>query len=425
EPSPTDDAADAADFARFIAGQDPADAAAARWLVRQLAGLTPEETAERDAWLAADPAHARAWQALNDVWGRMDDLPPDGVNALRTHLPSALPAASSATAPAPLAPPGNAAIPATPAAPAAAPAWPDMAAAPPAPPALSPLPPKPQAAPMPPPGRPAKPGWLATLVRPLALAAVASLVVGAGWQIWLRQPLFSHHYATARGQQQEIRLPDGSALHLDTATRANVTYYRQRREVQLTEGQARFSVQARPGQPFHVQAGPLRVSVLGTRFAVRHTQTGLGQGGASVAVEEGRVRVTHITRATPPAAGATTPGDSESLHSLSSIELGAGQAIAIGADGQLGPVQRLPAASAAAWREGRVSFSGEPLAQALAEFERYGPTRLIIRDPAVAALRVHGSFSLHRVDAFARALPHVLPVRLQAAPGGQIEIVRR
>lgn len=389
EPPPPDDAADAADFARFIAGQDPADAAAARWLVRQLAGLTPEEAAERDAWLAADPAHARAWQALNEVWGRMDELPPDGVNALR---------ASSCAA-----------------APAAAPAWPDMAAAPPAPPDL---PPKPQAAPMPPPGRPAKPGWLATLARPLALAAVASLVVGAGWQVWLRQPLFSQHYATARGQQQEIRLPDGSALHLDTATRASVTYDRQRREIQLTEGQARFSVQARPGQPFHVQAGPLRVSVLGTRFAVRHTQSGLGQGGASLAVEEGRVRVA-VTLPAPP------PGGTPNMHGPSGIELGAGQAIAIGADGQLGPVQRLPAASAAAWREGRVSFSGEPLAQALAEFERYGPTRLIIRDPAVAALRVHGSFSLNRVDAFARALPHVLPVRLQAAPGGQIEIVRR
>jgi len=130
---------------------------------------------------------------------------------------------------------------------------------------------------------------------------------------------------------------------------------------------------------------------------VRHTHSGLGvDGGTGVVVEEGRVRV----------AGAQT----------AVVELGAGQSLGADAAGVLGPVNTA-AVAPAAWREGRISFDGVPLAQALAEFERYGDTGLVVRDPAVAALKVHGSFELQQVGAFARALPQVLPVRLRRIDG--------
>lgn len=102
--------------------------------------------------------------------------------------------------------------------------------------------------------------------------------------------------------------------------------------------------------------------------------------------------------------------------STAPIELGAGQSVSADAAGALGLVST-GAAAPAAWREGRVSFDGVPLAQAIAEFERYGDTGLVVRDPAVAALMVHGSFELQQVGAFARALPQVLPVRLRRIDG--------
>ena len=89
----------------------------------------------------------------------------------------------------------------------------------------------------------------------------------------------------------KLRLPDGSALHLDTATRLNARLYRQRREVMLIEGQARFEVQADARRPFHVLAGGARITVVGTRFAVRYTPGMAGYDGVRVAVEEGRVQV--------------------------------------------------------------------------------------------------------------------------------------
>ena len=105
------------------------------------------------------------------------------------------------------------------------------------------------------------------------------------------------------------------------------------------------------------------------------------------------------------------------------VELTAGQTIAADADGRFSPVAQQPVDADRAWREGRVSFDGVSLAQALAEFERYGDTRLVVRDPAVAALRIHGSFDLRRLDAFARALPRVLPVHLEPTGDGGTEIV--
>ena len=353
-PSAAQDAAharDCAEFAEFIAGQDPLDAAAAGWMVRRQDGLTPEEQAELEQWLAADPAHAEALEQVEGVWGRMDELPEESLEALKTGL---APARAARCMPA----------------------------------------------------SPDRRSWLRDLVGRLmpqaAAAALAFGVVGGGWygwSAWQGQPTYTQTLATARGQQKQVQLPDGSMLWLDTATQIEVRLYRQRREVRLSEGQVLFAVQPNAEQPFDVLAGATRVTVVGTRFAVRRTHSGLGGDGAiSVVVEQGRVRVAAESNAAAP------------------MELGAGQSVSADAAGALGLVST-GAAAPAAWREGRISFDGVPLAQALAEFERYGDTGLVVRDPEVAALKVHGSFELQQVGAFARALPQVLPVRLRRIEG--------
>lgn len=385
---PSQEEVDAHEFAGFIAGEDPLDAAAAQWLVRRLDGLTPEEEAELQEWLAADPAHGRALGALEGVWGRMDELPDEGVDALKAGLPAKAGAAWSP----PVAVPEPEPRPAGPSAPRA---------------------PRPAA-----PASPRRRAWFLDLGRLVPQAAAAALAFGLvgggwyGWNAWQQQPTFTQTLATARGQSKEVRLPDGSTLWLDTATRAEVALYRQRREVRLQDGQVLFAVQSNAEQPFDVLAGGTRVTVVGTRFSVRRTRSGLGEEGeVSVVVEEGRVRVARAS------AGAA----SDASVPVAGVELGAGQSVTADAAGALGAV-RSEAATPAAWREGRISFNATPLAQALAEFERYGDTGLVIRDPAVAALKVHGSFDLREVAAFARALPRVLPVQLRPQ-GGQTEIV--
>ncbi len=234
--------------------------------------------------------------------------------------------------------------------------------------------------------------WLRTL--PYAAAAMLLLGVGAGgYQWWQQQAVFSQSYATARGQRLAVALPDGSKLQLDTATQLHVTLYRQRREVRLAQGEALFQVQAKQGQAFDVLSGPVTVTVVGTQFSVRNTLKHDGQ--LRVAVQHGHVRV----------AGARQE----------QVDLMAGQGVTADAAGNLSAVASLAPGSVAPWRDGRITFDNVPLGAALAEFERYGDTGLLVRDPAVARLRIGGSFSLTQLDRFAAALPQLLPVQLVRA----------
>ena len=255
----------------------------------------------------------------------------------------------------------------------------------------------PPATPAPAPASAHRPHWLRAL--PYAAAAMLLLSVGAGGYQWWRQPTFSQSYATMRGQRLAVSLPDGSSMQLDTATQLHVTLYRQRREVRLAQGEALFQVQSKQGQPFDVLSGPLKVTVVGTQFSVRNTLE--HDGSLRVAVQHGHVRVA---------------GAGQDL-----VGLRAGQGVSSDASGRLSAVASLAPGSVAAWRNGRITFDNVPLGAALDEFERYGDTGFVVRDAAVAQLRIGGSFSLAQPDRFAAALPQLLPVQI-VRNGGANEI---
>lgn len=361
---------DLLEFEAFALTQNPLDMEAATWAVRRRNGLDANGAAELRAWLDMDPQHAAALDDMDAMLGEVQQLPDDAVDTLKAGL--AQPAGAQGRQ-----------------APVAA--------------------------------RPASPGrrqWLlgwGAIVPQAAAAATAFSVVGGGWMgwdYWQQQPTFEQAFSTERGQRRMVNLPDakdaGSRLQLDTATRLEARLYRDRREVRLHDGQAMFTVQPDSDRPFHVWAGALRITVVGTRFSVRQTASGLDAGQTVISVEEGRVR---LARAGADAA-------------LGPVELTAGQMVVADEAGRISPVTRVRAAVIAPWREGRLNFDQTPLDQAIAEFERYGPTGLVVRDPAVAAWPVGGSYSVHQWQRFAATLPHVLPVRLEQR-GDHTEIVAR
>ena len=343
------DDADAREFDAYARTQDAAELQAALWASRRHDGLDAAAEAEFQQWLAADPVHGELYDELDGSLDGVRLLPGDSIQSLRATVQEDARARVAAV------PPRRAPSPASR-------------------------------------GSPASPGrrnWLldlGRLVPQAALAGTAVAVVGGGWLGWAHwrgQPIFEKHYATARGQ----------SLNID------------HREVRLLDGQAMFIVSSNAAQPFHVLAGETRVVVVGTRFSVRHTRSGIDAGKTTVAVESGRVRVSAL---------ASVEG--------AGVELTAGQGVTADDAGRLAPVVEIAAGGVAAWRQGRVSFTDTPLAQALAEFERYGDTGLVVRDPAVGALRLGGSFSLRELGTFAQALPVLLPVRLERR-GGATEVV--
>lgn len=342
-------------------GPTPPDEAleleAATWAVRSRGGLDAHDRLRLQAWLAADPRHVQAFDALSGTLRAVRQMPEHEAARLRAGLP----------------------------------------------------------------GRSGPPAWQAFMrpfVAPVATAALVLATAAAGWYGWWLQPTFDQSYASARGQQVAVTLSDdmaeGSRLQLDSATRLQARLYRDRREVRLDDGQAMFAVHSDPSRPFHVLAGGLRITVVGTRFSVRHTASGMDAGRTIVAVQEGRV---HVQR---------QAGEPSATGKAPMVELAAGQMLEGSADGDagLGTVSPIDPLAVAPWRSGRISFNQTRLDQALAEFERYGPTGLVVRDPAVAALAVGGSYGLRQSHRFAEFLPQLLPVKL-VQRDGITEIVAR
>ncbi|MCU0761623.1 MAG: FecR domain-containing protein [Hydrogenophaga sp.] len=381
-------AAEARELADYLAGQDPFDAQAALWAARRQDGLSAEEESELQAWLAGDPARGAKLEELSGVLGQVDQLPPGDVAALKAALPAALTSGRTAQGARPS--------------------------------AQENLRPRSHTT-----QNSGRRQWLASWGRWLPQAAMAGmaamLVTGGwlGWSHWQQQPTFIQSFVTQRGQQLSVTLPEGSALRLDTDTRLEVAIYHDRREVKMPEGQALFDVNPDPNRPFHVIAGATRITVLGTRFSVRHTLTGLEAGGVSVMVEEGRVRVARISN--------EGMANSRDVHSTvdesGAVELVAGQSVVANSRGHLSPVSVLLPASALSWRDGRVVLNDIPLRDAVAEFERYLDTGLVVNDPHAAELRLNGSFDLRQFSAFKRALPQALPVRLRSRDDGRIEVI--
>ncbi len=83
-----------------------------------------------------------------------------------------------------------------------------------------------------------------------------------------------------------MALPDGSIIDLNSRSRVRVHYQRDRREVELEQGEAMFSVEHDSSRPFVVQAGVGKVTVTGTRFDVRRDPA-----QTRVVVEAGTVKV--------------------------------------------------------------------------------------------------------------------------------------
>jgi transmembrane sensor len=108
------------------------------------------------------------------------------------------------------------------------------------------------------------------------------------------------------------------------------------------------------------------------------------------------------------------------------VPLRSGAQATIGADDiAIAPLRSGEFARKTAWTGGRIALSGDTLAQAVAEFNRYGNTRLAIGDPAIAGLQVGGVFDIRDVEGFAQAVSRAFPVAVQRQRDGSLVLAGR
>jgi transmembrane sensor len=81
-------------------------------------------------------------------------------------------------------------------------------------------------------------------------------------------------------------------------------------------------------------------------------------------------------------------------------------------------IQSSDVAGLLSWREGRVRFEETPLADAVAEMNRYTATPIRITDPRIAGLRISGAFRVGQSGSFVSSITAVFPVRATSTPSG-------
>jgi transmembrane sensor len=213
-------------------------------------------------------------------------------------------------------------------------------------------------------------------------------------------------YATAKGEQRRLTLADGSTVVLDTATRIEVALHDDQRLITLTQGQAFFDVARDPARPFRVFAGRDEIRALGTAFQVRFER-----GAARVVLEEGRVAV--FRGGALKALELRAPADRLGARKAD-VVLQPGQATEL-ASAKPAKVEPVDLSKTGAWRDGDLVFDDVPLSAAVAEVNRYGGREIVLGDPALARLRISGTFHTNRPETFVEGVTAALPVRLQEA----------
>ena len=140
-------------------------------------------------------------------------------------------------------------------------------------------------------------------------------------------------YSTAVAEIRDVGLEDGTVVSLGAESRIDVVFDEGRRELTLVAGEAYFDVAPDGRRPFTVEAGLLRVTVVGTEFALTRTAT-----STELAVSEGVVSVEPGARSGPDDAAAAR-------------ELSAGEQVR-GESTGLSPVLPVDVREIGAWRRG-------------------------------------------------------------------------
>lgn len=206
----------------------------------------------------------------------------------------------------------------------------------------------------------------------------------APWRAWLADE------STGVGQRRRLLLADGSALTLNTASAVAIRFGQDSRRVELAAGEIFVATGHGTGadsgkRPFLVETRHGRLRALGTRFNVR-----LQDSGCRLAVFEGAVEVNCET------------GDRRIVP--------AGQSLTFSALG-IGTSQ--PASDAEnAWIDGMLVASAMRLQDFVAELGRYR-RGVLSCDPAIAGLRISGSYPLADTDRVLQAVCAAMPVRVE------------
>jgi len=232
---------------------------------------------------------------------------------------------------------------------------------------------------------PSSPGRRAFLGGAVA-AAVAAVVVQPPLGLWPSVEELAADYRTATGEQRQLALAPSVDVRMNTQTLINRVG---RDGFELVAGEAEVAL-AGTGA-FFVDAGGGRLQANAARINVRYT-------GPQVCVTclEGRVTV-------------SVAGQQRTLEE--------GRQMFYDRTGLQEPV-RADVASVGAWRSGVLSFDRVPLADVIAEINRYRPGKVFLRNDELGRTPVRMQIALRSIDNAPLMIRERYGARMRSLPGG-------
>lgn len=238
--------------------------------------------------------------------------------------------------------------------------------------------------------RPKRSGWTR-----VAMAAAAVLLVVMGIQQYPALSLkWQADYLTQAGARDEVTLPDGSRMILNTASAVSLDFEGSKRSVTLLQGEAYFDVVPDPSRPFTVAAAFSEVEVKGTAFSVRTEST-----EDTVVLEHGHVDVTRLPERTDMAS--LEPGESITAT-----------------DTAFSGVRKADPTISHAWLQGRVVFDDQPFEQVLGEIGRYYGHTIVVTNDQLNHIRINGNYRLDNPERVIRSLATAAGANVTRLPGG-------
>jgi transmembrane sensor len=234
-----------------------------------------------------------------------------------------------------------------------------------------------------------------------SVMVVGVVVALSSWLIIEAQSQNDAFYITSIGEQYSSTLEDGTVLWLNTNSKVEVRYTKNRRRIYLHKGEAHFEVHSNPMRPFEVVVGKRMVRATGTAFSVF-----LDNDNVKVTVTEGSVDLgiinprsvlspdmRHVPNKRPKVVTAEVVGS-----------LAAGQSILLAAeqDREMHGVvthEQQVLARRLSWLDGQLVFAGENLEEVVKEVSRYTSLTIELEDPKLKRLRIGGQFQVGETEA--------------------------
>ena len=258
-----------------------------------------------------------------------------------------------------------------------------------------------------------RPAHRAARVRQWTWLVAASLVIVTMGVLIMNRYLTLHGaqsdmFTTRNAEHIEITLADGSRVWLGPKSNLLVGFTQQRRTIQLTTGEAFFSVKKDRSRPFVVQSKGGDITAVGTAFNVRAVADHV-----TVSVTEGVVTV--------------APKNQLAAPRTAVVRVTSGQQITFTAEESIEPLaitQSPTPGERARWRDGVLVYRNEPLRDVVMDVARYADKELELSGEAIGDLRYSGVVYEDAVDEWVSALPESFPVKVISEANREIIVAR-